>query len=363
MDNASFNGLRIDEPSSDEEDGGDCVIGLDVGGQLFYTHKSTLAAGSAYFAARFGGAFSAGESYENERGRKVYFVDANGDLFVHILDYLRRGVATWPDVAANPKFHKRLVAEAEYFGVEAMLDELHASASISPSSSGKGILYWLGTSRHKTEYQNPYKMDKIRVEKRSSEVQHVVELVNPSTGTSSGVSAFFEYRPSCFPDLSNNCGMLWCDLKGGKSSQFTFVDVTVKPTHYSLRFGDCYGMSDWNFEASVDGASWDILHEARKDRHILNPYEEELERLPADIDKAGYVAIAEERLRHTWKVNSSSYYNYFRFVSLKREKLEELYESVYQRGEGGPDGRVNFSDCLHGVGFELYGDVKPVDTT
>ena len=35
MDNDSFNRMRIDEPSAEDEDGGDLVIGLDVGGQLF----------------------------------------------------------------------------------------------------------------------------------------------------------------------------------------------------------------------------------------------------------------------------------------------------------------------------------------
>ena len=54
-----------DEPCANDEDRGDSVIGLDVGGQLFSTRKSTLTAGSAYFAARFGGTFS-GESYEDD---------------------------------------------------------------------------------------------------------------------------------------------------------------------------------------------------------------------------------------------------------------------------------------------------------
>ena len=167
---ASSKRKRSDEPSgADDEDGGDSVIGLDVGGQLFYTHKSTLTAGSAYFAARFGGTFSAGSSYEDERGRKVYFVDADAKTFEHILTYLRRGVVSWPDVADDPKFHNRLVAEAEYFGLESMLAELQGSARIAPNVSGKGILYWLGTSAHKETYQNPYKIDKVRVEPVSSQ--------------------------------------------------------------------------------------------------------------------------------------------------------------------------------------------------
>ena len=61
-------GADPDEDDGRDNDSGDSVIGLDVGGQLFYTHKSTLTAGSAYFAARFGGAFSAGPSRKDEHG-------------------------------------------------------------------------------------------------------------------------------------------------------------------------------------------------------------------------------------------------------------------------------------------------------
>jgi len=39
--------------------------------------------------------------------------------------------------------------------------------------------------------------------------------------------------------------MLLCDF--GNKREFKFVDVMVKPTHYSLRYGQHTGMSDWNF--------------------------------------------------------------------------------------------------------------------
>ena len=258
--------LELREPSTDDEDWSDSVIGLDVGGQIFYTHKSTLTAGSAYFAARFGGAFSAGESYEDERGRNVYFVDANGDLFVHILDYLRRGVPSWS--RDDHVLVARLASEAEYFGMETMLDELQVLASIAPNFPGKGILYWLGTSMHKKEYQNPYKMNEIRVE---TIFLHSLQQSRPVHMNK--VADFFQYRPSCEESngpraLESSCCMLWCHLDNGVSRQFNFGDVMVKPSHYSLRYAACHGMSDWNFEASVDGVSWDVLHKARKDRHL-----------------------------------------------------------------------------------------------
>jgi len=239
-----------------------------------------------------------------------------------------------------------------------MLYELRDLASIEPNCSGKGILYWLGTNKGEEDYTNPYARDKIRVEPISKPGNPSLK----SRGVNSNVSDFFEYRPRCSPSLRNGCAMLWCSLKRGESRHFNFVDVAVKPTHYSLRYGACFGMSDWNFEASVDGNSWDILHEARKDRHLLQPSLDEISQMQNVHNVDELVSIAEENHRHTWKVDASSYYKYFRFAGLTTEQYETLYEGDVERTFG-PDGRIFRSPCLHGVGFELYGDVKAVKTT
>lgn len=165
---------------SDGDDNGDSVIGLDVGGELYYTNKSTLTAGSTYFAARFGGTFGAGSPYVDERGRKVYFIDADGELFKHILAFLRRGTHTWSP--EDRDLVKRLVAEAEYFGVEGMLDILLGRATIAPNESGKGILFWVGTRKGEECYQNPFRTNQIVVndgETRRSHANH---------------AAFFQHR-------------------------------------------------------------------------------------------------------------------------------------------------------------------------
>ena len=347
---------RLNGPDVDEEDSGDSVIGLDVGGQLFYTHKSTLTAGSTYFAARFGGSFSAGACRKDECGRDVYFVDADGKLFEHILAYLRRGVPSWPDRGDDPKLHRRLVAEAEYFGVEAMLVELQNFASIAPNASGKGVLYWLGTGGFKENYQNPCKNNLIEVGPPPNEVSRG----GKQSMTRQQISDFFQYRPPCDSGPDNECAMLFCPLKNGLSRCFNFVAVVVKPTHYSLRYGQCYGMSDWNFEASSDGVNWDVLHKARKERYLLKPSDEELFEL-AEVEDADIISIVENRHRKTWKVNSPLFYKFFRFVSVCRDELRNMYGEATSRKVVetlGEDGRILFSRCLHGVGFELYGDVK-----
>ena len=339
-------GADPDEDDGRDNDSGDSVIGLDVGGQLFYTHKSTLTAGSAYFAARFGGTFSAGSTRKDEHGQNIYFVDADAKLFEHILAYLRRGIPSWPK--DDRVLVERLVGEAEYFGVEDMYDKLLGRATIVPNEAGKGILYWLGTRKGVDDYDNPYKRGDIRVE--------LISVLEPEDD----VADFFEYRPSCRGNglISNECTLLLCGIYYEGPRHFSFVDTRVKPTHYSLRYGTCHGMSDWNFEASVDGVSWDILHEARKDRHLLKPSKEEYKQI-VDADDDELVSIAEECHRHTWEVDASSYYKHFRFVILTRGQRESLYgRNVDGPGVLGPDGRILFSECLHGVGLELYGDVE-----
>lgn len=70
---------------------------------------------------------------------------------------------------------------------------------------------------------------------------------------------------------------------------------------------------------------------------------------------------AENHFRHTWAVKSSAYYKHFRFVRRDKEYFRKTYGVECQasvEGETGSDGRPIFSDCLHGVGFEIYGDVR-----
>jgi BTB/POZ domain-containing protein KCTD9 len=65
----------------------DSAISLQVGERHFVTLKSTLKKKSSFFRALLT------EEWQNSRSLDdSYFVDADSDLFVHILRYLRRGV-------------------------------------------------------------------------------------------------------------------------------------------------------------------------------------------------------------------------------------------------------------------------------
>lgn len=89
---------------------------LQVGEIRFTTLASTLSDKSSFFAALLS------ERWDNSRSSDgSYFVDADPDLFAHILRYLRRGVL--PVVYDKTRgfdhaFYQALHEEAGYFGIE-----------------------------------------------------------------------------------------------------------------------------------------------------------------------------------------------------------------------------------------------------
>ena len=367
-------GADPDEDDGRDDDSGDPVIGIDCGGQVFFTHKSTLTAGSAYFAARFGGTFSAGSSRKDEHGQTIYFVDADPDTFRCILSYLRRGVVSWPDWADDPKFHQRLVAEAEYFGLDAaIVEKLKRVASIKydpENRDGRGIFYWLGCSYGRKEYRNPYDLGEV-----SFSGTCIDSDIVSSTDIESHKRKFIQHRPksdgiheahNVHAGVNCDCSLLWCEsaIRGDKLV-IKFKRVAISPTHYSLRYEGCFGMSDWDFEASTDGNDWKVLHKARNDTHIKSPsgdLKREIEDqikikerryrgakvTPEEVRTMKietFTGFAEERLRHTWELEGppSSFYRFFRITGPGVEGTE---------GHG----------CLHGIGFELYGDVQALQS-
>lgn len=59
---------------------------LQVGERRFVTTSDTLIQGSGFLRSLFSG------RWDNAQDDGSHFVDADGDLFVHVLRYLRRGV-------------------------------------------------------------------------------------------------------------------------------------------------------------------------------------------------------------------------------------------------------------------------------
>lgn len=90
-------------------------ITLQVGERRFTTLSSTLSDGSPFFASLLSNRWINSQSEDGS-----YFVDADPDLFVHILRYLRRGVL--PILydrlhGFDHVLYEALLKEAEYFGI------------------------------------------------------------------------------------------------------------------------------------------------------------------------------------------------------------------------------------------------------
>lgn len=90
------------------------TITLQVGERRFITTAETMTQESAFFAALFS------ERWDNAEADGSYFIDADPDLFEHILRYLRRGVL--PIFYDDAKGHDHalylaLLEEAKYFQI------------------------------------------------------------------------------------------------------------------------------------------------------------------------------------------------------------------------------------------------------
>ena len=342
--------IQLDEDDDTSSSSSTVVIGLNVGGKVFFTQQSTLTYGSSYFQAKFSGKFHSTPSYiDSQTGWKVYFVDANPVIFEIILDYLRRGVQCWPEEKDDALLYRRLLREAQYFGVDSMVDELR-HRRFFPNTEGKGIMYWLGTQRGVSEYRNPYEIGAVQFS----------GTCNPDWDDNQG--KFVEHRPLCDGHgiFEVSSFLLYCDQSvEGKDLIISLPnDILVRPSHYSLRYGMCYGMDNWNFEGSADKSNWDILHLARSDESILqqSDHEGKWKEMKAVYDvrcngvtdeneqRAIATDLVEKHARNTWEVSNTHgrWYRHFRILGAG-EEIE---------GQ---------STCLHGVGFEIYGTVVKED--
>lgn len=132
-------------PSKDQ-----VIIGLDLGGRVFYTLLSTLTTARGfggepnYFSSSLIGA--AAMQTTDDFGRHVYFLDRADDLFHYILQFLREGIQTWPSFASDPVLWNRLRAEAQYYKLADLADALVVTHSCSPGKDNDrgvaSILAW-----------------------------------------------------------------------------------------------------------------------------------------------------------------------------------------------------------------------------
>ena len=95
------------------------IVSLNVGGREYSTSINTLTTfPDSMLGCMFNGKIP---STKDTKGR--YFIDANGAMFEYILDYLRRNQLLVPD---GFKKFDLLLAEAEFYQIEPLINELHA---------------------------------------------------------------------------------------------------------------------------------------------------------------------------------------------------------------------------------------------
>jgi len=97
------------------------VVKLQIGERLFTASTETLTKGSDYFQEKFS------RGCTDEVPGATYFIDRNGDLFEHVMEFLRSGRPPlfWDDIKGFDKpRYKALLAEARYFGVHRLVDWL-----------------------------------------------------------------------------------------------------------------------------------------------------------------------------------------------------------------------------------------------
>ena len=261
----------------------DPVIGLDVGGTLFYFTLSKLTeSGSTYFAKHLKrGSLEESVAYTDDRGRKVVFVDRSPRYFTYVRDFIVSG-GTLHLPRNDLVLRRSLRDEAIFFGLENLLEELKATQEFSPSKSNRGLFYWLGTDRGtKEEYENPYQMGVINVTGWMDDEENEEEDMYDLARFARSRETFIHYqlkpevaaagkRGNCDWDIEQFSCLQWCGHAHKRMPVVVdLLTVQLQPTHYSLRVSECKGMAgDWNFEGSIDGYEWDILHEARDDDNL-----------------------------------------------------------------------------------------------
>lgn len=377
------------------------IIGLDVKGSVFFCQRSELIAandGCSYFSARFrlDSMLDPGLDRIDDEGREIYKLNHNIDPFVfqQVMEYIDtkkkpNGIGSYDK---NRNLWRLLREEADYFGLSDLVKMLNVTFSCSPSANGtQGVLYWLGTMKGTTNYINPYERGDVTItgsfdKPTKSRMGHddialmVQHRPNPegesmftpdeiwtedhidwllsgdinNEGGSKCTATFLFFSKAYGPMMGENV----CYYEKEKSEELVVLKlkkgIAVSPTHYSIRNGGNGGMSgDWNFEASVDGLTWVVIHESRGRSPLfgglLYPWHKQQHRKVwyacqrvngTKKRKLAVLEYMEHNQRHTWKVDTTGdFYTQFRIVSIPVQRRRSLQYSLF------------------GIGLEIYGHV------
>ena len=102
---------------------------LNVGGAVFTTFRETLTSGSTYFRSLWSGEFAPPVLFDG-----CVFIDRNGKLFQHVLEYLRTG--QFPIFFELGKGfdhirYRNLMLEAQFYGVDSLASYIQCEGYLS----------------------------------------------------------------------------------------------------------------------------------------------------------------------------------------------------------------------------------------
>ncbi len=265
---------------------------LNVGGVRYDTTVGTLCKEESFLSSLFSGRHAVARCSDDG----AVFIDRDGVVFRHVLNYLRRGRLIMPE--DDPTLARELLDEARFFQIASLVDLLQprkVTLSYSSDSEGNGLFHWLGTGGRTREWINPAASGAMRV--RSSK---------PMSGAPEGLVG----RATVAGGICKDARGQWVEIDIGK-------DRLLNPTHYSMRPGQCCRLGNWRLEASEGRAEWVALS-----THTDEFWEA-------------------DRAVKTWRLpEKRHFFRWFRFVGTGR------------------DGESATCYCMHMSCVELYGELR-----
>jgi len=116
------------------------IVKLNVGGVKYYTTRSTV---SKYQDSMLGAMFNENHILSNVDENGYYFIDRNGKLFEHVLEFLRCGELV---LSTNFNDLERLKKEAEFYQIQPLIEAVSTSTFTSPEELLLIIFYYKNSS-------------------------------------------------------------------------------------------------------------------------------------------------------------------------------------------------------------------------
>jgi hypothetical protein len=231
-------------------------VKLNVGGVLYETTLSTLRKEESFLSALFSGRY---EVAVDEKDGSV-FIDRDGVVFRHILNYLRRGRLVISE--SDTTLTAELLDEARFFQISSLVALLQPKKVALPmTDSNCGLFHWLGTNGLSREWTNPATMGLVRI-RSSRSMSGAPEGIVAKNQVAGGICKvgfclfFFFFLVLgliwFFSFICKDARGQWVEIDIGK-------DRLMNVSHYSLRPGQCCRMGNWMLQGSENREEWQTL--------------------------------------------------------------------------------------------------------